>query len=317
MSHEVEKMAYVGAVPWHGLGANLQPNTPLEVWCKEAGLDWTAKEIPVYSHGFDSEKGWNYDSIEGFKALRRSDNNLILGIVSDRYKVLQPAEILEFFRDVAEAGKVTLETAGCLRQGKRIWSLVNNNYSIDVGGGDILKFYTLLATGFTGDFGTIAMKTTVRVVCNNTLQAALSSGAEMIKIPHTMNFNADVVRGLLGLDEDPVQFQENIHQLVKRKVDTDESLDFFADVYYGKTFSKIEKKQVDKVVHLDSIRHNARGQDTDTARGTAWGLVNAVTHYEDFARTERSEGGRLYSAWFGEGRRNKKKAWEAALELAA
>jgi phage/plasmid-like protein (TIGR03299 family) len=317
MAHLVERMAYVGEVPWHGLGSKLEPGSSIDVWCKAAGLDWTVDERNVFGSE-RSEGGYkSYYPIDGYKLLRRSDNGYPLGIVSDQYKVVQPPAVLDFFKGLAEAGQIRIETAGSLRLGKRIWALADTHQTSDFGGGDVLKRYVLLATGFTGDFATVAMHTAVRVVCNNTMQIALAGNVERVSIPHNIKFDPKTVRSLLGLETSTVEFDRNVRQLISRNVSTDESLDFFAGVYYDRSFSDVGNREQNKIAHLNLIRNAAPGQETETARGTAWGLVNAVTHYEDFSRPERGKGGRLLSAWFGEGRRIKKRAWEEALELAA
>src|SRR5688572_15492788 len=108
MSHEVESMAYVQAVPWHGLGNKLSEGQPLEVWQREAGMDWTIREAPVQFTPPNTQS----ETFEGHKVLFRSDSDFPLSIVSNRYKVVQPREVLEFYRELVDAGGFELETAG-------------------------------------------------------------------------------------------------------------------------------------------------------------------------------------------------------------
>ena len=114
MAHLVESMAYVGDTPWHGLGNELAPKQPLEVWAKQAGLDWRIESSDV-SYMANNEKGHNL--ILPFaeqKVLYRSDNLEPLSVVSQRYQEVQPREILEFYRDLTEQSDFELETAGVL-----------------------------------------------------------------------------------------------------------------------------------------------------------------------------------------------------------
>ncbi len=103
MAHLVAQMAYVGQEPWHGLGNQLTPGQLLEVWQSEAGMDWTIEKADVrYVAGSD-----NIGSIHAFpdqKVLYRSDTKAPLSVVSRRFNVVQPREVIEFYRDLVEAG---------------------------------------------------------------------------------------------------------------------------------------------------------------------------------------------------------------------
>ena len=104
MAHQIEQMAYVGATPWHGLGNNLPQNQPIEVWQREAGMDWQIEESPVH---FKSDAVGHLGAIHSFpeqKVLFRSDTKAPLSVVSNRYHTVQPREVLEFYRDLTALG---------------------------------------------------------------------------------------------------------------------------------------------------------------------------------------------------------------------
>ena len=122
--HLVNTMAYVGQQPWHGLGNQLSPKQPIEVWAKQAGMDWQIEETEV--RFVSGSAGSNLGSIHSFpeqKVLYRSDTKAPLSVVSSRYQVVQPREILEFYRDLTDVGGFELETAGVLKDGKKLWAL--------------------------------------------------------------------------------------------------------------------------------------------------------------------------------------------------
>ena len=124
--HLVETMAYVGEQPWHGLGNKLAPQQSIEVWKQQAGMDWTIEESEVR---FISGKG-GIGAINAFpenKVLYRSDTKAPLAVVSHRYKVVQPGEVLEFYRDLTATGGFELETAGVLREGRKFWALATRS----------------------------------------------------------------------------------------------------------------------------------------------------------------------------------------------
>src|SRR5438270_5239002 len=119
MSHGIDEstgrasMAYVGTVPWHGLGQELAPGEPIEQWANAASLNWTALLSPVlYRDQRNEVREFHADRV-----LYRSDTRAPLSIVSDNYKVVQPMEVLGFYRDIAAVGGFHLETAGALLGG--------------------------------------------------------------------------------------------------------------------------------------------------------------------------------------------------------
>jgi len=112
MAHALEKMAYVGETPWHSLGSKLPPRQPIEVWMQKAGMDWSIRETPVRFMTGESGALGSIQSFEDQKVLYRSDTKAPLSVVSNRYQVVQPKEILEFYRDLTEVSGFELETAG-------------------------------------------------------------------------------------------------------------------------------------------------------------------------------------------------------------
>ena len=186
MAHLVEQMAYVGATPWHGLGSRLSPQQPLEVWQREAGMDWKIQDSPVH---FKSDSIGTLGSIHTFseqKVLYRSDTKAPLSVVSQRYQVVQPREVLEFYRDLTEVSGYEPETAGVLKGGRKFWALARTGQGTTLRGNDQVNGYLLLATSCDGTLATTATPTTVRVVCNNTLTIALDGVTNAIKVPHSV-----------------------------------------------------------------------------------------------------------------------------------
>jgi len=133
--HLVETMAYAGEKPWHGLGNKLAPQQPIEVWRQQAGMDWKIEESEVrYITGNN-----NLGVINAFpeqKVLYRSDTRAPLAVVSKRFKVVQPGEILEFYRDLTSHSGFELETAGVLREGRKFWALARTGQSTTLKGRD-------------------------------------------------------------------------------------------------------------------------------------------------------------------------------------
>lgn len=196
--HLVQSMAYVGQQPWHGLGNQLAPKQPLEAWARAAGMDWRIESSEVR---FVSGNG-TLGAIHAYpeqRVLYRSDTKMPLSVVSSRYQIVQPAEILEFYRDLTEVGGFELETAGVLKEGRKFWALAKTGQTGTLKGKDVVNGYLLLASACDGTLATTASFVGVRVVCNNTLQIALRDGTGVVKVPHRSQFDAQAVKRQLGI----------------------------------------------------------------------------------------------------------------------
>lgn len=317
MAHLVENMAYAGQVPWHGLGFQIDPDASIEDWQKAAGLDWEVKKAAV-----EFQNGERHIMKDTFVLYRDSDSRP-MSVISTRYKPVQPAEILEFYRDLISMHGMKIETAGSLKDGKRIWALAKTGEVHKVLGTDQVEGYLLLATSYDGTFATLAQFTSVRVVCNNTLQLSFNNHGARITVPHFREFNAEAVKNQLGIGHEAWQaFTSMAEVLARTKLDEGKAKDTISNVFRLPlgipTPDELVKQAVDRA-HADNVFQlfmgKARG--ADLAGQTAWGLVNAVTEYVDHGKRARGQGNRLDSAWFGEGANIKQRAWDEAQLLAA
>lgn len=316
MSHQIESMAYVNATPWHQLGQQLTPNQSIEVWSQQSGLNFTIQEAPVQF----SMKSHEMKSISSFpeqKVLYRSDNGSPLSIVSARYQVVQPSQILEFYRDLTEMAGFELETAGVMKGGRKLWALARTNKSSFVKGNDLMHAYLLLATGCDGTLATTAQFTSIRVVCNNTLAISLDNGIGAIKVPHNTSFNAAAVKQQLGISIPSWDtFIHRMKILSGRKLTANEVdrflLKLFNDANNGAE-KQINARAMKSVLTL--YEGQGKGAELSSSKSTAFGLLNAVTQFVDHERRARSADHRRDSAWFGQGANLKQKALDEAWQL--
>ncbi len=319
MAHLVETMAYAHATPWHGLGNRLPANQPLETWLREAGMEWEIKSTEVLYQTDQEYTGFNIRPNKEAKVLYRSDTMEPLSVVSNRYKVVQPREILEFYRELVEAGGFELETAGVLKGGKKLWALARTGQEVFLKGNDQVKAYLLLATACDGTLATTAQFTSVRVVCNNTLQMAVGEASGAVKVPHSTAFDPDAVKRELNIGVSA--WDEFIYQmktLASRKVHRIEAMNFLVEVL-GDPEQPLHQQSNEKTISNVYALFNGKGKGSGltSANDTAWGLLNAVTEYVDHHKTARSPDNRLNSAWFGQGAAIKAKALQEAIRLAA
>lgn len=320
--HLVKTMAYVGEQPWHGLGHQLSSRQPIEVWAREAGMNWTIESAEVrYVTGGSSNLG----SIHAFpdqRVLYRSDTQEPLSVVSSRYQVVQPKDILEFYRDLTEVGGFELETAGVLKDGKKLWALARTGQSVALKGKDTVNGYLLLATACDGTLATTAQFTSVRVVCNNTLQIALGDSAGAVKVPHRSQFDAQAVKRQLGIAISSWDgFMVRMKALAERKVSDSAAEKFFQRVltYPAGGPNMPLPTTNDRAIKVVQSLYAGRGKGATlpSASGTTWGLVNSITEFVDHQRRARSEDHRRDAAWFGAGATLKQRAWEEAMKLIA
>ena len=316
MAHMINSMAYTGKTPWHGLGNQLTPGASIDTWIREAGLDWELRWAHTqFTPAHDAARPGELLRFEGQRVLYRSDTAAPLAVVSERFKPVQPRDVVEFFRAFAEAGHMTIETAGCLRGGATLWALARTSNSIDLGG-DVVGSYYLLTTANDGTAATCATATSVRVVCANTLRQALGAADNAIHIRHTARFDPAVVsRKLAGSDEQWATFAQQVRLLANTRLARKDVAELTRNLFELADDQVETHRGYHKVMSLFAGR--GLGSRMDSTAGTAWGWVNAVTEYTDHHAVQRSPGGRLHSAWLGAGDRLKTRAAAAAAATAA
>jgi phage/plasmid-like protein (TIGR03299 family) len=305
MAHEIAKtvtgqdaMAYVGDEPWHGLGQKLEAGASIDEWLKASGLDYELKTTIVQNGPIH---------VPGKRIIYRDDTKDGLAIVSDRYKVVQPNQVLEFFRRYA-GGMAQIETAGVLFGGRRYWALAKLEGEINVAG-DITRPYLMMASSCDGTLPTQARLTSVRVVCNNTLEMS-QRGAADISIRHTSHVDLDAMHSKLeGTRESLRLHAESLKKLAKTKMDSAKATEFLLKLTNSSELNRNSKRI------LELFEGAGIGADLESSKGTAYGLLQATTQFVDW-EAGRNQDGRLQNAWLGAMSQFKVKAHELLFEVA-
>jgi phage/plasmid-like protein (TIGR03299 family) len=247
------------------------------------------------------------------RVLMRSDTKDAIGFVSSRFKVVQPREILDFMASLTEEAGMTLETAGTLHGGRKFWALakigaetVIKDKTDKVGG------YLLLATATDGSMATTGKRTTVRVVCQNTMNAALR-GRSDAKISHRSTFDAEAMKDELGVSREEFHaWAATMRLLANERIGTDRAERVLIEAITGTELKKQTAAQVEEAREKASFKKmmelfngQGRGSNLDGVKGTAWGLLNATTEFVDHHVRATSQDNRLESAWFGPGEKMK------------
>ena len=175
MSANVENMFYVRKAPWHGLGTRVNEALASKEALRIAGLDWRVLQEPIYT-GMD-------ERVEGYKANIRDSDRKVLGVVTDRYKVIQNEEAFAFTDELLGEG-VRYETAGSLQGGKKVWLLAHMPHEYIITG-ERISPYLLFPNTHDGSGAIRVALTPIRVVCQNTLNLALSTAKRSWSMIHT------------------------------------------------------------------------------------------------------------------------------------
>jgi len=310
MAHMVETMAYAGEVPWHGLGTKVPADLTPEQMLEAAGLDWEVEKV-------DLTYGDN-QIVPGKKGLVRSSDGKYLDTIGDDWNPLQNRDAFEFFNDFVQAGDMEMHTAGSLEDGRRTWALAKVKDAFELFKGDVTENYLLFSNPHKYGMSIDVRMTPIRVVCNNTITMALNGVSDqMVKIHHRNEFDANLVKEMLGVAKEKLEtYKEAAQFLGSKKFTNDSIVEYFNSLFPA---SKIDE---DKPL-ADQISRTAKQAieilDTqpgaEFGAGTWWQAFNTVTYMTDHT-LGRSADTRLKSAWFGYNRKRKIAALETAIEFA-
>lgn len=269
MSANVETMMYVREKPWHGLGTMVAEAPTSFDAMKLAGLDWTVEPKKISLLGEDTP-------IESAIANVRSSDGKVLGIVTDRYKLVQNTDAFAF-TDTIIGGEVKYETAGSLNGGKKIWLLARMPEAKIAG--DDVEPYLCFTNTHDGTGAVRVCMTPVRVVCNNTLNFALSSAKRSWSVKHTGDIHKKIeeARDTLELAN---RYMTNLGEYADMltNITVDEAMlnKILGKMFpLGKDASDRQKANVEKLKENYMVCYLA--PDIAKFRGTAWGALNAMT----------------------------------------
>lgn len=283
----------------------LLPGASVEEWQKASGMDYQIQRGFVRYATERGQTAEQMQKVDDKVVLFRSDTKSPLGVVSDSYKVVQPKEVLEFFREWADAGGLTIESAGVLFGGKRYFATAKLAEGVYVDGHkDKVVPYALLSTSADGSLATEGRWTSVRTVCNNTLSMALGAAAA-IRLTHRSEWKPERFKAVLETAQAEFgTFMEVSRKLAAVKVEAklaeEMTLALFRKGVADTDADKVrESRGFLKVMEL--FNGGGKGSMLETSRETAFGWLNAVTEYADHHVRARSDENRLASAIWGQG----------------
>lgn len=318
MSHEVEQMFSAGnVVPWHRLGNVIEEAPSISRGITLAGLDWEVGTKPLFT-----EDGEGVPA----RATYRKDTGAILGVVGTRYTPLQNKEAFEFYEPLIDSGLVTLETAGSLKEGRRIWVLgkINRDPIVIVPkADDTIEQYILLSNSHDGITAIRCGFTPVRVVCWNTLSWAHNlaqdqekNAGKLLRVRHTKNAKQALheIRDVMDLATQTFSASADQYRALAEHDCNEADLKRYVRIVWG---HKPDDDAACKTVlpRVEELVECGAGNDLDGVKGTWWAAYNGITEYLSHQRGSSDEK-RLDSLWFGSGVNMNRKALEVGLEMA-
>ena len=317
MAHELSRnqngqieMAYAGKKPWHRLGTQVPGLMTTSEALQAAHLNWEVEKVPVLSSK-------DLSVVPDAFTVIRKDNNLPLGVVGKRYEPISNAEAFGFFDVALGEGQGQIDTIGALGHGERVWCLAKMPETFDAVPGDPVDRYLLCWTSHDGSKSMEVLFTTIRVVCNNTLSAALNGASNRVSIKHTTNWEQkmEFAHSMLFDSANYWDKMKEVSQHLARTSITRIEVGAFLDNMFPERFdqrrggySRPEGRE--KVLRL---MDEGLGADLPGVRGTKWGLFNAYTEYLDHERKVRKGRDRWERTVFGNGVGERQKALDSLL----
>jgi len=321
MTANINSIAFLGSREdvWHRIGTEMPAGADLDQWITSAGLDWEAIPVPAIAAlegpRFDHlDPSTRFRRVDGQCFIVRSDTGHPLGYVSDGYQVVQPSEVISWFHDyVLVDSRFSLDVAGALGAGEKIWATAKFNGGLEIAG-EAHSARVLMSTSFDATKSTINQMTCTRVVCQNTLNLAHADKRAQIKTTHRAKFDArQVARELAQLAQSVEAYKRLGDAMAVQKMDKREIRDFFLDILDIPRETKSEDLSTRTRGRYEALAGAYRTSVHEgAAAGTVWSALQAVTRYVDHDRSVRGgdseQSQRDIAANFGSGDALKGKA---------
>ena len=305
---------------WHGLGQIVEDHPTSEEAIIFAGLDYEVVKKTIQT--LDKEE------IENYFATVRTDTAQTLGIVGSKYEVVQNKTAFSFFDALVNNGEgIKYETAGALGYGERIFITAKMPELIRIGRNDMIEQYIFLTTSHDGSGSIMAAFTPIRIVCNNTLSAALKNNSNAVFIKHTANAEmklqeaariisiAETTSELLGTVFNKWSkvrvTDKEIKKLIQLAMSPTKEV-FKAIAIENKAF-EFSRQFTEVVGEVYSYAMNSPTQQMETTEGTLFGAYNSITGYYQNVNSYKDESSKLNSILYGTGLERSKKAFEICL----
>ena len=299
--------------PWAGIGKQLDKPETVHDAMVQAGMDWTVSKEPIFL-----EDGTELKE----RAIVRSDNSNILGVVSSKWTPYQNEDAFRWFEPFVESNEVEFSTAGAFKQGRITWILARlNRDNSEIAAGDEVAKYLLLSNSHDGKLAVRVGFTPIRIVCINTLHSAhKSSASKMLRVNHSQHVRRNVtdIREIINTaNADFEATAEQYRFLASRQINRSD-LENYVKIVLGK--ENVEKDDIstrtkNQMAKIIALFDEGKGNKNPAIAGSWWAAYNGVTEWLSYERGNSNDN-RMSSLWFGTNANVNKVAFESALQLA-
>jgi hypothetical protein len=308
---------FVTSATWHGLESEVSQISTSDEVIKLAGLDYEVEKVKVQACIEEDCK-----EIPGKWATIRTDNNTPLGIVGDRYHILQNREAFKFIDDITGKKEAIFHSAGALGKGERVWMTVKLPEQCVIGIDDVIEHYFFLTNSHDGSKAVEVAFSQTMIVCENTLRLALSNSKRKRGIRHTSSVmsSLNTATDLMGITRLKIQEMQEVYTAMTKVQITDKELRRFIELAmkpeveligedeYSKRFSN----QVDRVLEY-SLSDDT--QIIDSRKGNLYGALNGITGYYNNVVEYDSGADKLNNIMYGIGNKNSQRALDLAMNV--
>ena len=300
---------------WHSLGQELTEGADINTWKTESGLDWEIFRSAVSYQSMDGTHQYTDKNV-----LFRSDTKEALSVVGKDYHVVQPGQVLEFFRDLTELHGYKLSAAGSLFGGKKFWATAEIGKTFNAVQDDEIKGQLLLVTSCDNSSSTQAKFVSERVVCNNTLTVALNENSKnLVRKTHASEWNPESFKIDLGLvDESWEKFSAQMKKLTEIEVNDKFVQKYFQDKFFNPEVSVDDQttQTYNKIQKLMSLYKTGAG--SHFAPDTAYQVLQAMTDaFSHGLRSKQDPSRRMWEGSFGQADKIKSVAFNELYAMAA
>jgi len=305
---------------WHDLGQVVDGAMTAEEAIKLANLDYTVEKADVFMKTQDDTNV----QVDGYYSTYRTDTNQYLGMVKSRYEVVQNKDAFSFFDSIIDSGEAIFETAGALGNGERIFLSAKLPDDFVIGTEKIEK-YIMLTNSHNGTSSVVAGLTNVRVVCNNTLQAALSGLENKVSISHIIGAKDKIKEAykVMGIaSKYNLQIEQMFNQMLDVKMSEGDLATYFTKVlkpYYvsidGLTQNEMSMRLQNAVDMTLDFAYNHPTQKTVETTGTLWGAYNAISGVYNYGKNYKNSEDKFNQYFFGTANKKMLKSFDEALVL--
>ncbi len=297
---------------WHGLGTVVDRAQTSKEAIVVAGLDYDVAKKPIYTMT-DGE----FVEVQNKFATYRTDTDDVFGVVGSRYNVVQNSEAFGFFDAIVGNDEAMFETAGALKNGEIIFITAKLPSHILVGD-DVIDNYLMLTSSHDGTKGIQVMFTPIRVVCSNTLNAALHNNKYKVNITHTASANdnlreAHKVMGISNMLTN--ELSEVFNAMSSVKVNDNTVKKYVIDSLSLKMDLEGNLSTRGNNIVNEVMEYYEVGPGQDTSRGTVWGMYNAVTGFYQNVKKFKTAEDKMVQTLFGNVRNKTDKAFQMAVKM--